>query len=292
MTKMFSRLTIVALALLSVPVAAPAQTQPIATAEMVVVKSGDLQLKGLFWRPAGVGPFPAVLFNHGWSAASIDLAQAQTVARGLTGPTFAKHGYALLWLFRRGEGLSHDQGTAFEESLAPERSSGGADARARLRDHLLTTEQLDDVLAGVAYLRSRADIAHDRVSVAGHSGGGILAVLAGERDSTLRAVVTFAAAEASWNSPSMRTLLTEAAARVRVPTLLVHAANGNVAPGEAMAAEMERRGQPHLLKIYPPFGKTPQDAHNFVFAAIPQWEAEVFAFLDEHSAARPPANPY
>lgn len=31
----------------------------------VVVRNGTLTLHALFWRPAGPGPFPAVLFNHG-----------------------------------------------------------------------------------------------------------------------------------------------------------------------------------------------------------------------------------
>ena len=83
-----------------------AEPQAVTSPETVVVQSGQLQLRGLLWRPQGAGPFPAVLFNHGWSGAPMDLAQTQVVARGLTGPTFGKHGYALLWLFRRGEGLS------------------------------------------------------------------------------------------------------------------------------------------------------------------------------------------
>jgi dienelactone hydrolase len=286
---MRSRHTVVAFALLSAHAAVPAAPQGTPIAETVVVKSGDLQLKGLFWRPAGAGPFPAVLFNHGWGAAPIDINQAEAIARGTTGPTFAKHGYALLWLFRRGEGLSRDQGTPFEESLTAAASRGDQSARAQVRDRLLTTEQLEDVLAGLAYLRARPDVARNRVSVAGHSGGGILAILAARRDRSLQAVVSFAAAEASWNSASIRTLLIDAVAAVNVPVMFIHAAHGDVAPGAAMAAEMERHGQAHVLKIYPAFGRTAQDAHNFAFAAIPQWESDVFAFLDEHSKDRPSA---
>jgi hypothetical protein len=33
--------------------------------ETVTVVSGSRMLRGLIWRPAGEGPFPAILFNHG-----------------------------------------------------------------------------------------------------------------------------------------------------------------------------------------------------------------------------------
>jgi len=33
--------------------------------DTIVVRSGELRLSGLLWRPEGRGPFPAVLFNHG-----------------------------------------------------------------------------------------------------------------------------------------------------------------------------------------------------------------------------------
>jgi len=33
--------------------------------ETVIVSSGTLRLKAFLWKPAGSGPFPAVLFNHG-----------------------------------------------------------------------------------------------------------------------------------------------------------------------------------------------------------------------------------
>ena len=33
--------------------------------DTVLVRSGDLELRALLWRPQGRGPFPAILFNHG-----------------------------------------------------------------------------------------------------------------------------------------------------------------------------------------------------------------------------------
>src|SRR5262245_44026465 len=79
--------------------------------ETVVVPSGALALHGLRWRPPGPGPFPAVLFNHG-SGHAPGTAGARLDHRHpeLMGPLFARHGYELLYLFRRGDGLSGGQG--------------------------------------------------------------------------------------------------------------------------------------------------------------------------------------
>ena len=38
----------------------------------------------------------------------------------------------------------------------------------------------------------------------------------------------------------------------------------------------------YVLKIYPPVGRTADDGHNLLYLAIPQWEHDVFGFLDEH----------
>jgi hypothetical protein len=65
--------------------------------------------------------------------------------------------------------------------------------------------------------------------------------------------------------------------------MLIQAVNDySTAPGNALADELERLNKPHLLKIYPPVGQTPEDGHNFLYLAITQWEHDVFGFLDEY----------
>src|SRR5271167_3223380 len=85
---------------------AVSQLPPSITPQIVVVPSGNLRLKGYLWRPAGSGPSPAVLFVHG--SGSTDASHtggfAITEAAERLAPTFIKHGYAFLYLFRRGQG--------------------------------------------------------------------------------------------------------------------------------------------------------------------------------------------
>ena len=85
-------------------------SQPLAP-QTVEISSGTLDLKAFLWKPTGPGPFPAVLFNHGSGGADA----AHTAGMQITeaaeklAPLFLKHGYAFLYLFRRGQGLSADQ---------------------------------------------------------------------------------------------------------------------------------------------------------------------------------------
>src|SRR5690348_1679890 len=118
--------------------------QPSIAPRTVEIPSGALHLKAYLWVPPGPGRFPAVLFNHGRS----DSAQYHWRQRNLTlvgaariiGPVFARHGYALLFPFRRGEGPSADQGNFIGDLLGREESSKGIEARKRLQSILLETD--------------------------------------------------------------------------------------------------------------------------------------------------------
>jgi carboxymethylenebutenolidase len=275
---------LIALALAS-PFSAPAAGQVSGGPDTVIVQSGALRLRGLLWRPLGRGPFPAVLFNHGGGQTRATASDEHHRARGAAelGPVFARHGYVLLFLFRRGSGLSAGQGTYSGDLRERELATRGQEAHDRLQVQLLESDELNDALAGLAFLRALPEVDARRVALAGHSFGGSLTLLVAERDSTLRAAVDFAGAAGSWRSPPLRARLLRAVARTVVPVFLVHAANDySVAPGEVLAAEMARLGKPHRVKIYPPFGPTADDGHSFVYLSITTWEPDVFAFLDEH----------
>jgi dienelactone hydrolase len=254
--------------------------------ETVVVPSGKLQLKGFLWRPNGPGPFPAVLFNHGSGGADADHTAGFpiTEAAEKLAPLFLKHGYAFLYLFRRGQGLSADQGPFMQDILRQEEAAKGKEARQHLQFMLATTDHLDDVMATLSFLKTTPAIDAKRIAIVGHSFGGQLTLLAAERDNTVRAAVTFAAAAGSWErSLELRERLGAAADKAMAAIMLIQAANDySTAPSQALADELERLHKPHLLRIYPAVGQTPDDGHNFLYLAIPQWERDVFGFLDEY----------
>jgi dienelactone hydrolase len=270
----------VGLLLLFVRGAAPQPVSSVA-AERVVVPSGTLRLTGLLWRPAGSPAFPAVLFNHG--GRTRDLGRAEVL-----GPVFAKHGYAFLYLFRRGYGPSAAQGEYMWDILDREEKARGAEARKRLQFTLLTTDHLDDAMAGLAFLKGLPDVDPRRIAVAGHSFGGVLALLSAERDKDVRAAVTFGAAAQQWDgSADVQRRMLSAARNIERPIFITHAANDySIAPGRILSAELTRLKRPYDLKIYPAVGETQRDGHQFVYTDITTWEPDVFHFLDASLRAR------
>ena len=233
------------------------------------------------WVPAACRPCPAILFNHGRSDTVDELIRQRRAQ--ILGPIFARHGYVFLFIYRRGEGLSADQGTFISNLLQREQHRRGPSARDRLQVRLLTTEQLSDEFAGIAFLRRQKSVDARRIAVVGHSFGGQLALLEAARDPSLRAVVAFAPAAASWEgSPLLQHRLVRAAAMINAPVLIIHAANDySTQPGRVLDSERARLGKPHQLKIYPPYGRTAAEAHSFLYSKPMIWEPEVFRFLDQ-----------
>jgi dienelactone hydrolase len=254
----------------------------------VEIHSGALRLKAYLWVPDGAGPFPAVLYNHGrsdsaryhWRAGNLTLVGA---ARDI-GPVFAQHGYVFLFPFRRGEGPSANQGDFIGDLLAREESTKGIAAKKHLQFVLLVTDQMNDSLASLAFLKGLPQVDVHRIAVVGHSFGGQLTLLEAARDHVVRAAVTFGAAASSWNdSEEVRTSLREAVDRIDAPVMLIHTANDySLDPGRAMASELARLSKPYGLKIYPPVGKSPSEGHNFLYSNVCLWEGDVFQFLQDN----------
>jgi dienelactone hydrolase len=273
--KLFHALTAMMLIVSPLPIKAGEQT--LAAPDTVVVHSGSLTLRGLLWKPEGAGPFPAVLYNHG-SGPQSDLSRPAKL-----GPVFARHGYVVLYLFRRGAGLSADQGADAETLMNRALAEYGQAGRNEVQLQLLEAE-LADVLAGLDVLRARSDVDTARIAVVGYSFGGQLTLLLAERHG-IRAAAVFGAAAGSWESSSkLRDRLLAAVRRTTAPVFFIHAANDySIAPGKKLDAEMARAGRSHRLKIYPAVGSTPRDGHDFIHQRVSSWEPDVFAFLDERT---------
>jgi len=171
-----------------------------------------------------------------------------------------------------------------EDVLHQEEVAKGKEARQRLQFVLLTTEQLEDVMAALVFLKTVPGIDSQKIAVAGNSFGGHLTLLAAERDKTVRAAVTFAAAAGSWErSPELRERLTRAVHNSNAAIMLTHAENDfGTTAGSALAAELKRFNKPYVLKIYPPVGTTKDNGHNNLYENITAWEPDVFEFLDRH----------
>lgn len=244
--------------------------------ELVTFRSGDFTLKALLWKPPGRGPFPAVIFNHG-SERSHDTHFA------LIGPMFAREGFVFFAPYRRGQGLSADQGTWVLDTLSRVAREQGMIERGKKAVELLKTEQLDDLLAALARLQGMPFVDRGRIAVVGNSFGGVLTMVMAERGGGIRAAVNMAGAALNWKrSPEFKQWMFDMARNAQVPVFFIQAENDqDTGPSRELSAEMTRLGKPNRMRIFPPFGKTAEDGHSFGYLGSHLWGPDVIAFLRE-----------
>ena len=239
-------------------------------AEEVVFPSNGRELHGFLWKPDGPGPFAAILWNHG----SEKLPGSQPALASF----YTAHSYVFFVPHRRGQGRS--PGEYIQDVVA--QTPPGERARRMVE---LQQAELDDVIAGLNYLKSQVFVDSARIAISGCSYGGIQTLLAGERELGVKALVPFAPGAMSWeqNEP-LRDRLIRAVNLAKVPVFLIQAENDySLGPGQVLSKEANKQHKDFRAKIYPAFRKTQHDGHwGFCSTATDVWGNDVLAFLESH----------
>ncbi|MEO6447021.1 MAG: succinylglutamate desuccinylase/aspartoacylase family protein [Gemmatimonadaceae bacterium] len=245
--------------------------------DTVTFTSGALTLHGVVYKPAGAGPFPAIMYSHGSGS-------DYTREAAALGPFFARHGIVFFMPYRRGSGLSKDAAPYILDVLDSVSRASGIEARSARMAASLTGEHLDDAIAGVAWLRSRPFVDAGRVAAGGNSFGGIVSSLLASRDIGLRAAINSAGAAQTWGASShLRAALLDAARQAQVPVLLMQAENDyDLTPSREISAAMTAAGKANDVQFFPPFGTTTAEGHSFGYFGSLIWGDSVLAWLRAH----------
>jgi len=251
---------------------------PSIAGEEVTFTNGALTLRGVVYKPAGPGPFPAVLYNHGSAPGMLN-----SQAFDAIGPRFAARGWVFFGPYRRGQGLSMQAGPYMGDQLDAAMRRGGVPARTAEIVRLLEGDHLSDQLAALAWLRRASFVRPDAIAVAGNSFGGIETVLGVEREPYCAAVDAAGAAETWSEALELRAAMTRAVRNARAPIFFFQAENDfDLSPTRELAAAMKDAGKPFESKIYPPFGSSPADGHSFAYRGSALWFDDVLRFLERH----------
>ena len=243
--------------------------------QRVALSSGDLMLSGILYKPPGRGPFPALIWNHGSEKAPGVGPQFDSVAS-----IFVPAGYVVFAPIRRGHGYS--KGRYIGDVIGQTEAREGLEAANRLVVHLLETEQLDDQLAGLAYVKQLAFVDSSRLAVAGCSYGGIQTLFGAEKNVGYKAAISISPAALSWaHNTFLQKRLIQSLQDINIPVLLLQPArDASLEPSRILGTEAARLGKPLTTKVYPDTGPEDERGHCFGGAkGMHVWAADAKAFL-------------
>jgi carboxymethylenebutenolidase len=253
------------------PIADVGATEPPALEANVEITGGPFLLRGVLVRPAGRGPFSAVVYNHG-SEQDPSIEYQRDV-----GTWFRDHGYVVLFPYRRG--ASGSDGPYWGQTVEGQPLAKRETATVRALE-----DENADVVASIQWLATKAFVDPRHMVVAGCSFGGIEALLTTEATPNVYAVLDFAGASATWaSSPLLRARLEKAVHGAQAPVFFLQAENDyDTTPSTALARSMANDGKPHRVRIFPPHGTTPMAGHaGFCNHGMREWGPDVLAFLEE-----------
>ena len=252
--------------------------------ETLFYSHDKLKLEAYLYKPAGDGPFPLVVYNHGSTTPDQERTEwpAPFIARLLV-----PAGYGVLVPERRGYGKS--EGEQFSIDI-------GSDRGERYVRRMQA--EAGDVNAAVSYVRgSNRGIDTSRIVIMGWSFGGVVTTLAAGQSSDYAAIVVQAPGALNWDkSAPLRKAMTDAAAKIRVATQCVVAENdATTDSARGVCAAASAAGARTVLKIYPKFesgrerpGNPPGHALFGLFG-VEVWSKDLLNFLDTVLGRRPTA---
>jgi uncharacterized protein len=151
-------------------VAIAASPAPFSQEAVTVAAAGGVKLAGTLTIPAGQGPFPVALIIAGSGPVDRDGNEGQVVktdAYKLLAAGLAAHGIATLRYDKRGVGAS---------------------PTSQSEDQLRFDDYVDDAVVLTHYLETRKEFSS--VSIIGHSEGSLIGMIAAQRDSNVKALVS------------------------------------------------------------------------------------------------------
>jgi dienelactone hydrolase len=203
-------------------------------AETVNFPGTEITLKAVLHRPAGAGPFPAVVALHGCAGLY--------EKSGSLSPRHAD------WAERlAGKGLL----VLFPDSFG----SRGSESQCTTNDRVTSPskERVEDAMAARSYLQSRSDVKADAISLLGWSNGGSTVLYAVQRQHRPRdSRPDFAKAVAFY--PGCRAPAEHGSWHTRLPLMILIGAADDwtpPAPCQALADSAAAANEPVSITVYP-----------------------------------------
>lgn len=269
--------------------AAPAAAQELRMVP-VSVDGETVRLAMRIYRPAGDGPFPTLVFNHGSTGHGRDPARfVRPVDFPELAGFFVRRGWAVVMPYRRGRGGSEG---LYDEGFELDRARGYACEASRAVPG--ADRALRDLHVAVGAIRAMPFVDRERLAIGGQSRGGILSVAyAGQHPDGLKGVINFVGGwSGAFRCPTdVNQTLFRRGGAYHGDTLWLY---GEADPFYSVAhsrqnfvAFQQAGGAGAFLEYMPPSGA---DGHQIVFHPA-LWASAVEAYLERLGLPAEPASP-
>ena len=241
-----SRLIIIALILVAAVVPTrPAGAQDTCFTLPASYRSDELRLAAVLMKPAGLGPFPAVVFNHSSKYGS---EMQPTVEDGT--PCFALVSERK-WVYfvpdRRGYGRS--EGPTLARAVG---NRSGLLLLLAVRTR--ARQESGDIVASVEFLSRRPFVDGSRIAAVGNALGGLYTYLAAStRPDAFRAIVLQGIDSGPYSELLLREMI-RGAGSITASILIQQARDGDQAPvrfAHDLTEALRRAGKDVTLRLYP-----------------------------------------
>ena len=235
-------------------------------------------LLGYLYRPAGNGPFPAILFQHG------NHKSLTTLSPSLYQPLadfFTSRGYLVFIPDRQILAIDKTQYSAALQAKLDTAPDAPATRDAQMVERMEIIGR--DVVASVRWLIQQPDVNTNRVAMIGWFSGAVQALLAAPKDLPIRSYVSFSPGVTTWKEGiSYQKMLVDAVRKAKAPIFLVFTENNqSLTPAEVLGREVMAKGKVNRSKIFPAYGKQGEYGRLFLENGEAIWGSDVLSFLEQ-----------
>ena len=243
--------------------------------------SGKNSFEGYLFKPAGKGPFPAVVWNHGHTKHLLTSGAPASEYDNL-GKIFTNDGYVLFVPDRH----MHDVTSVDYSAKLAGMINREEDQKQIARQKYIEYHEVNgrDVTAAVEWIRKQPYVDATRVAVSGWSSGGIASLLAAENDPTLRACIPFSPGVSQWkeSGKDLGAICQRVAKNAKMPIFVVQATNdATLAISDIFKKEFAKKEPRNRVEIYPYTGNNATQLSSLAIAGWELWGYDVMTFLEK-----------